>query len=945
MTEPVARGLRRGSHPLRLAVTIAALLGVIGAVMLGVGRQATRQALRDAGARSLEQLALYAGSLQSQIDRYRVLPAVLALDPELRAALRAPVDAAASERLSRKLEAVNGVAETSTLTLLDRRGLGVAANNWRSANSNVGVDYRFRPYFQQAMRQGTGRFYGIGITTGVPGYFLAQAVHDDDGSTIGAVTVKLDLRRLEQEWASATDIVLISDAHGIVFLSNRLAWRYRELRALSAADRDELGRTQQYAGQTLQILQQRDLESLAACRAWEIVARVWPAVSKLRAPEENSESYLTRAPAAWTQRAEAAVDLAKPDRLLGTDGRRVRILSRDITGDYLWQSLPLASAGWTLHLLHDTRDTLEAGRVAALAAAGAALSLLFLLLLLQQRLRLSKLRRRSRDELEQMVRQHAEAMRSAEDGIVLAAERASVGQRQSLEHLPQGVGVIDAELRLSAWNRRYVDIFRYPPELMKIGRPIEDLLRYNARRGLLGSGDIEEAVQRRLDHLRTGKPHMFEREWADGTVLEIRGNPLPGGGFVTSYADITAYKNTARDLRTLAGSLEKRVDERTQDLDAARREAERANKSKSSFVAAAVHDLLQPLNAARMYTSALRERLRNADDAQLADNVDEALAAQDDILASLLDISRLESGAIRTEIRDLSLQRMFDALLREFAPMAESRGLQLRQARTRAAIRSDEALLRRILQNFLSNALRYTDRGGVLIGARRVSNDSVRIEVWDSGCGIAEHQQTLIFEEFQRLDGGARRHDRGAGLGLAIVQRIAQRLAHRITLRSRVGRGSMFAVEVPRGDAAKVQPASRASAEPGSALQNRRIWCIDDDARVREATRTLLEAWGCAVTLAGSMEEALVLAASRPPPELVLLDYRLGAGTGAELMPKLFERWRQRPPVIVISAERETASQAASENGWGFLPKPVKPAALRALMRQLLLVKTGVDSR
>lgn len=885
MTEAPARGLRRAAHPLRKAGAALLLIAVLGAVMLAVYAQASRQALHESGARGLEQLGLYAGTLQSLVDRYRALPAIVALDPEVHQALRGPIDEATRDHLNRKLEAVNGVAETSTLTVLDRDGLGIAANNWQSANSNVGIDYRFRPYFQQAMQQGTGRFYGIGVTTGAPGYYLSQAV-DDQGTRVGVVTVKLDLGELERQWQSASDVVLISDARGIVFLSNRPQWRYRELAPLSAADRATLRQTQQYADQRLLPLKLRELESF------------------------------------------------------GVDGRRVRVASADIAGQYLWQSLPLASAGWTLHLLHDTGDSVEAGRVAALAGGGILLSLLFLALLLQQRIRLSRLRRRSRAELEQLVRQHAEALRSAEDGIVLAAERATVGQRQSLEHLPQGVSVIGADLRLIAWNRRYVEIFRYPPELMRVGRPIEDLLRYNARRGLLGD-DHEQAVQRRLEHLRAGTPHMYEREWADGTVLEIRGNPLPAGGFVTSYADITAYRNAARELRTLAGSLERRVDDRTRDLDAARLEAERANRSKTSFVAAAVHDLLQPLNAARMYNSALRDRLADSDQARLADNVDEALAAQDGILSSLLDISRLESGAIRTEIRDLALQPLLDALHREFAPLAASRGLQLRLAPTRAVIRSDETLLRRILQNFVSNALRYTERGGVLIGARR-HQGQLRIEVWDSGCGIAEHQRELIFEEFRRLDGGAHQRDRGAGLGLAIVQRIADRLHHRITLRSQVGRGSVFAVDVPLGDAAGVRMAAPVAVESGSALERRSVWCIDDDRRVREATQALLAGWGCRVSAAGNAAEALALCASQPAPELVLLDYRLGdsgrdTDSGIALMAQLVALWGEQPPVIVISAEREAAAAAAAAQGWSFLPKPVKPPALRALMRQLLL--------
>ena len=681
---------------------------------------------------------------------------------------------------------------------------------------------------------------------------MAEAVNDEDGSRLGAIAVKVELAALEQEWRTAADVVLISDAHGIVFMANRPAWRYRELRAPDAAERDELAHSQQYAGQALRGIRLREIQTI--------------------------------------------------------DGiRRVKLESEGLQGEFLWQSLPLATGGWTLHLLHDTGDGRNTGLLTALAAGGALLSLLLLALFVQQRLRLSRLRQRSRKEIEQLVRQHAEALHTAQDGVVLAAERASVGQRQSLEHLAQGVSVVDAELRLIAWNRRYVEIFGYPPELVRIGRPIEDLLRHNARRGLLGAGDVEVAVQRRLDHLRAARPHMFEREWADGTVIEIRGNPLPAGGFVTSYADITAYRNTARELRTLAVSLERRIDERTRDLDAARREAERANRSKTSFVSAAVHDLLQPLNAARMYTSALRERLGDDPAAALADNIDEALAAEDGILSSLLDIARLESGALQTEVRPLALQDLFDSLRREFEPTAAARGLRLRVAGTGTVVDSDAALLRRILQNFLSNALRYTTRGSVLIGVRR-AGERRRIEVWDTGRGIAEAHREVIFEEFRRLDGGAVQDDRGAGLGLAIVERIAARLGHRIGLRSWPGRGSVFSVELPAGERGLPAASGPVPVEPATALQGRHVWCIDDDPRVREAARALLLAWGCDVTLIASAGEAE--ASTAAAPDLVLLDHQLGtgtgSGTGAELMPGLFRRWG-RPP------------------------------ALRALMRQLLL--------
>ncbi|RBF44544.1 hybrid sensor histidine kinase/response regulator, partial [Xanthomonas oryzae pv. oryzae] len=361
-------------------------------------------------------------------------------------------------------------------------------------------------------------------------------------------------------------------------------------------------------------------------------------------------------------------------------------------------------------------------------------------LFVQQQRRLSALRQRSRHELETLLQQHAEELRTAQDGVVTAAQQANAGLSRSLEHLPQGVVVIDEALNLVAWNSRYVELFRFPQELLKIGRPIEDLFRFNARRGLLGPGPIEAAIERRLNHLRSGKPHMRESEKEDGTVLEIRGNPLPDGGFVTSYADITSYKNAARELRSLADALEHRVAERTRDLAEAKREAESANRYKTRFVASAVHDLLQPLNAARMFVSVLRGQVHDAGSARVVDNIDGALAAQDAILNSLLDISRLEAGSLKTQVRDFALAPLLETLAREFGILAEDRGLVLESVPTSAVILSDENLLRRILQNFLSNAIRYTPRGRVLIGCRR-RGGWLRIEVHDQGPGIPDALQ------------------------------------------------------------------------------------------------------------------------------------------------------------------------------------------------------------
>jgi histidine kinase len=878
-----------GTSPLRLsqlraALLLVALAGTTVLVMYLAAREAGNWLLQEEAAQLRPHLSLYASALEGQIEHYRALPAVLALDPDLHTALTGGLDSERRKRLNLKLESVNGAATTSTLTLLDGGGHCIAASNWSLPQSNVGHDYSFRPYFRQLANHDDGSFYGVGHTTGIPGYFLSKALRETSGKLIGALVIKLDLRDVERQWLRSTHTVLVTDPNGVVFLASNPAWRYRVLTALTASQRSELEATQQFASQAL-----RPVHGLVI---------------------EN----------------------------LGDDGRRVQFDEAGIAGDYLWQSLPLAREGWTLHALDNMRSGTAVARIAELAAAGIWLSLVFFALFLRQRMRTSRLRQRSREELEELVRQHTAALRTAQDGLVQAANLANLGHAESLEHLPQGVSVVDAELRLTAWNHRYVELFRLPSDLMRAGRPIEDILRHNARRGLMGTGDVEDAVRRRIEHLRAGHPYRFERERPDGTVLEIRGNPLPGGGFVTSYADITAYKSAARDLRTLATTLELRVEQRTQELQEAKRDAERANRSKTRFVTAAVHDLQQPLHAARLYVSAVLSRLTEPESLELARNVEESLAAQDAILSSLLDISRLESGSMPTQVRDLPIAALFEALGREFGILAQAKGLELRCFKTRVVGRSDEALLRRILQNFLSNAIRYTRRGEVLLGCRR-RGDALRIEVWDTGPGIPECHWKDIFEEFRRLDDAVEQAQGGTGLGLAIVDRTARLLGHSVGLRSWVGRGSMFSLTLPIGDAACVVATPKGPPpQDDSVLHGRSVWCVDDDPRVRDAVRALLEHWGCRVFTAGSAADGAQLAAVSTAPDLLILDYHFGERTGPEILRELCERWSANPPVILVTAERNPAlEEEARSRGWGFLHKPLRPPSLRALMKQLLI--------
>ena len=878
--------------PTKLRPTLLALLLVVGGMALAMAaawRIAERDAMRGEQEQAQRQLDLYAQALQQRIDRYRTLPQVLALDPELRAALLAPLDAAGRDALNRKLERANSVTRSSTLTLIDADGVALAASNWRLASSNVGQDYGFRPYVREALARGEGRFYGIGVTTGEPGYFLSQAIRDDRGRALGVIVIKIELAALEREWLHTPDIVLVSDAHDVVFLASRDGWRYRTLQPLDDAEHRELRDTRQYADQALPPLRADTLRTLAG------------------------------------------------------GARLVRSERPELPRPVLWQTAVLDEDGWRVHLLHDTAAVAATARAAAFAAGGAWLALAFLALFVQQRRRLAAHRQRSREELETVLQQHAQELRTAQDGIVQAARGADAGLSRSLQHLPQGVVIIDGELRLVAWNSRYVELFRFPPELMQVGRPVEDLIRHNARRGLLGSGPIEDAIQRRLAHLRSGRPHLRESEKDDGTVLEIRGTPLPEGGFVTSYADITSYKNAARELRSLADALEHRVDERTRALADATAAAENANRYKTRFVAAAVHDLLQPLNAARMFMSALRGKLAEPDARGIATHADNALAAQEAILNSLLDIARLEAGSMQTRVRDFRLDPLLDALGHEFGILAGSRGLQLHRIPTRAMVRSDEALLRRILQNFLSNAIRYTRHGRIVLGCRR-AGDAIRIEVHDQGPGIPESLQGEIFEEFRRLDDGVA-HDRGTGLGLATVERIGRLLGHPIGLRSQLGRGSVFSVTVPLGDATAVDivpPVAAADGNTESALRGCRAWCIDDDPRVCEATRALLQRWDCDVAFTGGAGEAMQAARAGDAPDLLVLDVRLDGIDGPSLYPRLCERWRAAPPVVLVTAERDDAlRESAQARGWGFLTKPVRPPALRALMTQLLLRRGG----
>lgn len=662
--------------------------------------------------------------------------------------------------------------------------------------------------------------------------------------------------------------------------------------------------------------------------------------------------------------------------------------------------------------------------------------------------------------------------------------------QSTVDNLQQGISVIDHKLNLVVWNRRYLELFDFPDNLIRVGTPIERIFRYNAHNREYGPGDSEEHVTHLLTNLRSGKPHHYLRYRQDGTVLDIQGSPMQGGGFVYTYQDITQQKRTeealirsesniriytdnvpaliayfdtechylftnrayetgmgidrveaigkraedvmSRDtwrqrapwmLRALAGErvsyelslhdgeqqvrymlatytphfnavgrvlgffalyqditerrqaeialketnehLEERVRERTsrlsqlndalqqenavraqaeQALRQAKQIAETANASKTRFLAAASHDLLQPLNAARLFTSALNQQLEHSNYAQTLSYIDASLQSAEELLSTLLDISKLDAGALTPRRKVFALHDVIQPLKTQFEVMAEERGLEFTVIDTHMIVDSDPQMLRRILQNFLSNALRYTAQGRVVLGCRR-QGDQISIEVWDTGPGIPENRQQEIFEEFRRLESDIRHdeNEKGLGLGLSIAERMARVLDHPLTLRSRMGRGTVFALTVPRcaGQHVPDPQKLRRPAVRGS-LNGARILCIDNERVTLEGMKAMLSGWECDVYTATSIGGARsVLRNIDGDPDAILADYHLGNDiTGLMALDTLSEHCEGDVPGIVITADRtEEVAEIVRRAGYKLINKPVKPATLRALLTRALQAK------
>jgi len=424
-------------------------------------------------------------------------------------------------------------------------------------------------------------------------------------------------------------------------------------------------------------------------------------------------------------------------------------------------------------------------------------------------------------------------------------------------------------------------------------------------------------------------------------VIEVQGNPMPGGGFVMSFTDITVFRDAEQALKQANETLEERVHARTQELESlnkqlvsATQRSERESQSKSRFLAAVSHDLMQPLNAARLFASSLSEVAKEQETQKLATHIESALGAAEDLIGDLLDISRLESGKLDVNVYGFAINDVLANLNAEFSALAKQQGIEFAMIPSQLLVQSDPKLLRRVVQNFLTNAFRYSPRGKVLLGVRRVGNQA-RIEVWDNGLGIDEDKQLEIFEEFNR--GSQVRYDQGLGLGLAISKGIANVLGHQISMRSWPGQGSVFSITLKQADSAAVQ---RPLVQPQSApsdLSHLNVLCVDNETDILIGMEQLLARWGCNVRTATDLVGSLKAIDEAWRPDVILSDYRLDNGrTGLEVLQQCRLRLGDSFIGVIISADRANEMlDGIKSNNFSFIPKPVKPLKLRAILNRV----------
>lgn len=520
----------------------------------------------------------------------------------------------------------------------------------------------------------------------------------------------------------------------------------------------------------------------------------------------------------------------------------------------------------------------------------------------------------------------------------------------ALDQMEQGITVFDKDFRLTCWNRQYRTLFDLPDEMGQVGVSLDRILRHLAARG-----DIEEGQHLAMLDRFTSFDGPWQMELkTSGRILELRSNPMPDGGVVATYADISARVEADLELKRVNESLEQRVRSRTAELTRVNEEltrvneelaqaqmlAEEANLGKTRFLAAAGHDILQPLNAAKLYCASLIEKAGRGPVGQAAANIESSLESVETILGAVLDISRLDAGALKPEDTTFRLDGLLKQIGTDFRPLAAAKNLTLTIVPSSLNVTTDRNLLRRLIQNLVSNAVKYTRSGRILVGVRR-RGDLAEVQVIDTGIGIAGDKLNTVFREFTRLDEGMREAS-GLGLGLSIVDRIARVLRLEIRIFSLKDKGTRFSVLLPITATAAPPEGARTRSRPRSAsLAGLEVACIDNEERILEGMRLLLEGWGCSVTaLSGSHE----ITSDMSRPDIVLADYHLDGETGLEAIAAIRALHGQQVPAVLITADRSSEVRAAAaELDVPVVNKPLKPAVLRSMMARVRPLATAAE--
>lgn len=516
----------------------------------------------------------------------------------------------------------------------------------------------------------------------------------------------------------------------------------------------------------------------------------------------------------------------------------------------------------------------------------------------------------------------------------------------------EGISVIDSNLNMAAWNEPYLKLFNYPEELIYIGSPIKDLIRFNLKSRPEYAGSLDHQVEKRLQFFREGSRHSVERTQPNGQVIRIEGNPIPGGGFVMIFSDITVYKEAENLLKEKNLSLESRVQERTKKLEAAnrklaqtnaelaiaRQKSEQAYFEKNQYLKACSHDLMQPLSAARLFCSTLTlsPKLGREEKENLA-FINNSLNSANDLLADLNEVTRIESGQISPTIQPTCLHEVFTSLGQEFSPMLNKYQMSFDWFKTKYSVETDKKLLRRILQNLLTNAFRYASPGKVLLGCRRQS-DHIKIQVIDNGPGIEATKQQLIFKQFTQLENTNQKGAKGLGLGLNIAQSLTKLLGSELQLTSTFGQGSTFALKLP---ICQIAPKANKQQTTGNSttLAGVTVLCIDNEADVLIGMEKLLTAWGCNVVTANDSATAIAcFNKSQYQFDIILADYHLDNNEDGISLINTLQSIKNYPvPAILITATSDNeVLEQCQHAGIGYLRKLIKPVALRALMSSML---------